>query len=537
MSYDYVIVGAGSAGCVLANRLSSDPRVTVLLIEAGAHAGGLWSRIPLGAGKILNDAKRIWALRTEPVPCAAHVVREWVSGKCLGGSSAVNGLVAVRGDPLRYDAWAAQGGAGWTHAECLPYFQRLERWQGEPCAARGQAGPIGVAQADTDLLSDRFLQACAAMGYPSNPDYNADFGIGASYLQLTTLRGLRSDAAAGYLKPARRRKNLTVLRGVHVQRIVMERGRAVALVVRDQRAEREISVRREILVCAGAVRSPQLLELSGIGPPEVLEAQRLRIVVANAHVGEHLQDHLMARLCFGTSSSGTVNAMMQSPAHLVAQMLRFAFLRRGMFSSASLKSTLFAASNSALRTPDLRIQLALVSATQRIPKSIRDGLDAGSAFQIGVYGLYPRARGHVHIRSPSAMDGPSVQPNYLGHADDEKVLLAGLKIARSIAKTTPLSEVIRNEIRPGPACLDDEALLNYARSTGQTCWHPVSTCRMGAQGAAVVDARCRVYGVAGLRVVDASVFPLMPASNTNLPTLMLAEKAADLILEDRAGER
>lgn len=533
--HDYVIVGAGPAGCVLAHRLSADPQVSVLLLEAGEHDGGLWSRVPLGVGRILNDESRTWPLTTEPVPHAGGVAREWVSGRCLGGSSAVNGLVVVRGDPRCYDDWAAQGCPGWAHEDCLPYFRRLEHWQGTPSARRGQGGPIAVTHALTDPISDRFLAACQALGYRANADYNADFRAGASYLQLNTRQGLRSDAATGYLAPVRTRRNLTVLCGARAERVVIENGRARAVVTNVDGMLQELVARREVLLCCGAVRSPQLLELSGIGQPEVLEAQGLKVALANAHVGEHLQDHLMARLCFSTTHTETINAMMQSPARLAKQVLRFALQRQGLFASASLKSTLFAASGARGEAPDLRIQVALVSATNRIPKSIREGLDPGSAFQIGVYGLYPRAQGQVHIRSVSAQDAPRVQPNYLGDAADEQVLLQGLRIARRLSQTAPLKDVVQTEIRPGPAVDDDQAWLDYARRTGQTCWHPVSSCRMGTPDQAVVDARCRVHGVAGLRVVDASVFPLMPASNTHIPTLMLAERAADLIRDDNAS--
>lgn len=526
MDYDYVIVGGGSAGCVMAGRLSEDPARRVLLLEAGEHEGGLWSRIPLGVGRILNDASRTWTLQTEPAAATDNIARVWHSGKCLGGSSAVNGLLYVRGHPERYDAWGRIAGEAWSHAQCLPVFRRLERFAGPAGASRGRDGPLSVSMAGADPLSDRFLRACESLGYARIDDYNDTPGIGASYLQLSARRGLRCDAARAWLREARRRPNLTILSGAVAQRVLLDGGRARAVVARVGGVEREFAATREVVLTAGAVRTPQLLQVSGIGPAEVLERAGVPLRLRNDAVGAHLQDHVMVRLCFRTREPGTINAMLASTPRLVAEALRFALTRGGLLSTASLKSTLYAASEPSRSTPDLRIQLALISATDRIPKSLRAGFDAGSAFQIGVYGLYPQSSGHVRISAPSFDVPPVVQPNYLADPHDRAVLLSGLRIARRIAGAPPLREVIEEEIRPGAAVTSDDELLGYARKTGQTCWHPVSTCRMGPPDSAVVDAAGRVHGLSGLRIADASVFPLMTSSNTNAPTLMLAEKIA-----------
>jgi len=526
--FDYVIVGAGSAGSTLAARLSEDPTVRIALIEAGANTGGFWSKIPLGVGRLLNDPTRVWKLRTLPDVHSNNISREWVSGKCLGGSSAVNGLVFVRGFPQMYDKWGEMC-PGWSYEDCLPYFKRLENWSGPQSSLRGSGGPINVSFAEKTRLCDQFLKACSELGYAELEDYNAAKTAGWSYLQLSTKNGRRSGTAEGYLQAARARKNLVVIRGVTVQRVIFQHKRAIGVVANSDSGTLYINSRREVLLCAGAVRSPQLLELSGVGDPEHLAQYGIVPVVSNKAVGENLQDHLMVRSCFYTSSPDTINGMVFSSKKLVREIAKYIFTRRGFFSDASLKATLYAYSDSSKSVPDLRIQISLVSATDRIPESIREGLDPGSAFQIGVYGLYPSSRGSVHIQSTDVVDPPAVQPMYLSTDDDISALLSGLRIVKRLSSTAALGEVISSEIRPGPNTVADDTLLDYARTTGQTCWHPVGTCRMGPDGNSVVDIHCRVRGLAGLRVIDASVFPMLLSSNTNIPTIMLAEKIADQI--------
>jgi choline dehydrogenase len=520
-----VIVGAGSAGAVMASRLSEDPSVRVALLEAGEHKGGIWSSLPLGAGKLLNDESRTWRLKTEPEEATANIPRSWVSGRCLGGSSAVNGLVCVRGHPSRYDEWGRRA-AGWTYDECLPYFKKLENWRDGIRENRGKSGPIHMRFAEQDVLCDQFLKACSELGYPITEDYNENGAAGASYLQLNCRDALRSGTAEGYLRPASKRGNLTVITGCVAQSIVFNGRKARAIRAIRQGREIRLYADREIILCAGTVRSPQLLQLSGIGPADQLLKMGLSVVQDNPHVGAHLQDHMMVSICLQTPYQRTINRMLRNKAMMATEFFDLVRRGTGLFSDVSVKATLFASSGLRSDLPDMRIQIGLISTIERIPKSIAEGLDPGSAFHIGVYNIYPEAAGELRLRTLDASDPPTVKPGYLGHPHDVQVMLRGLRMVRDLNRTSALRAMISSEIRPGASIESDEQLLTYARRTGQTCWHPVSTCRMGPPGDGVVDGDCRVYGFESLRVVDASVFPLFVASNTNIPTIMLAEKVA-----------
>jgi choline dehydrogenase len=438
-------------------------------------------------------------------------------------------MIFVRGHSAKYDEWEANGCTGWGANDLQGYFQKLENCEFSNGARRARNGPVGVSQVASDPISDAFLDACVARGYSRVKDYNNDGPDGSAYLQLSVHRGLRQSVAHTYLTQAHGRPNLKILTGAVAQQVLITRRRATGIRYRIGDQFHEARASREVILSAGAIRSPQLLELSGIGDAAHLEKLGVPVICDLSGVGNNLQDHLMARLTFESAVPGTVNDMMTNHWSLAKSLVRYVTRRDGIFATSSLTATAFVRSKSELTHPDLRIQLGLTSSRSRLITRGDYGLDPYAGFHIGAYPLYPRSRGHTHARSLDPIEAPEIVAGYLMEPEDQHTAISGLELVRELANTASMRKIIKREVRPGPQASTREQLLAYIKETGHTCWHPVGTCRMGDDEGAVVDAQLRVRGIEGLRIVDASVMPTLPSSNTNIPTIMVAERAADLL--------
>lgn len=529
--FDFIVVGAGSAGCVLANRLSADRSQRVLLIEAGGRDSGINFRIPLMVVHLLKDKRFTWPFVTEPQKHLNDRTQLWVRGRVLGGCSSINGNVYVRGDPTEFDSWRSQGCPGWGYSDVLPYFKRMEEFpEGDP-VQRGHDGPIGVVKLEKfDPLAEGFVDAGVEAGHKRNEDYNDGHYEGAAYLQYSTRRGFRCSTSFTYLRPARGRQNLEVWTDTVATRVLFDGKRATGLECRRGGELVQVGARKEVILSAGPLQSPHLLELSGIGRPDVLKEHGIAVVHALPGVGENLSDHPNVRLTFECSEPITINDVLQHPLVKVKEGLRYALFGTGLLSICSATAHIVMRSRPDATQPDLKLQLQPFSGVDRYARRPEDGLDPHSGFTIGVMALRPRSRGYVHLASADPLAYPKIDPNYLDDPADGDVLLAGIKSVRKLVEMPALRKFVVRETRPGDNVRTDDEIRGYIRATTQTTWHVVGSCKMGNDVNAVVDADLRVRGVDGLRVIDSSVFPTIPSSNTNAATIALGEKGADLVL-------
>ena len=528
VEFDYVIVGAGSAGCVLANRLSADGRNSVLLLEAGPKDSNLWIHVPLGYAKLFKDKSVNWMYQTEPEPGLGGRQVFQPRGKVLGGSSSINGLLYVRGQHEDYDRWRQHGNAGWGYEDVLPYFKKAENQQRGADTYHGVGGPLPVSDwRHADPLSEAFVVAAAETGIPTNPDFNGATQEGAGFFQTTTRRGRRASTAFSYLRPAKGRGNLHVETDALAQRILFEGRRARAVEYRQGSSLRTVPARKEILVSGGAYNSPQLLQLSGVGPAELLKQHGIDIVLDAPGVGNDLQDHMQVRLVMRCAQRVTLNDIVNHPVRRVMAGVQYAALRKGPLTIAAGTSGAFFKTNPRLASPDIQIHFLPFSTDKMGEK-----LHSFSGFSASVCQLRPESRGSLRIKSADPTVPPEIRINYLATETDRAAFIEGIKVLRKILSAPALKPYVAEEVAPGPKVSSDEELLSFCRRTGSTVYHPTSTCRMGNDPLAVVDQRLRLRGIEGLRVVDASIMPDLMSGNTNAPTIMIAEKASDMILED-----
>ena len=529
-AFDYIVVGAGSAGCVLAARLSEDPAARVLLLEAGPPDRSIWIHLPIGYGKTMWSPRYNWCFHTDPDPNMNGRRIYWPRGKTLGGSSAINGLIYIRGQHQDYDHWARLGNAGWSHDEALPYFIRSEANQRGANRWHGDSGPLKVSDIGArHELIEAFIDGAQEIGVARNDDFNGAQQEGAGYYQLTTSKGLRCSTATAYLRPARPRANLTVLCNARALRVLLRGGRARGIEYLHEGERRTALADSEVLLSAGAIQSPQLLQLSGIGPAALLRQHDIEVVHDAPGVGENLQDHLQIRLSYECAKPVTTNDQLNSWVGQATIGLQWLLRRQGPLAVGINQGGCFMRALSQSATPDIQFHVATLSADMAGGK-----VHPWSGFTLSICQLRPESRGRIRITSTDPLAVPSMQPNYLATSADRATAIAGIKAAREIAGTSAMSPYIRREIKPGPQVRDDEGLLQFARDNGATIFHPSGTCMMGPphDPLAVLDERLRVRGVMGLRVVDCSAMPTLVSGNTNAPVIMMAEKAVDMIRED-----
>ena len=532
-TYDYIVVGAGSAGCVLANRLSEDPKNRVLLLEAGGRDNNPWIHIPVGYFKTLHNPATDWCYMTEADPGLNGRALQWPRGKTLGGSSSINGLLYIRGQREDYDYWRQLGNAGWSYEDVLPYFKRSERNERGDDEFHGSEGGLAVSdmRATRDVC-DAFIDAAVELGVPRSDDFNGGRQEGAGYFQLTASNGRRCSSAVAFLQPVRHRSNLEIVTDAHVKGLLFSDGGGTAVngieySVKGRRRQAELGGGGEVILSAGAIGSPQLLQLSGIGPGALLQEFGIPVRHELAGVGQNLQDHLQIRMIYEVNVP-TLNDEINNWFRRSMIGMDYVFRRRGPMALGASQVCVFAKTRADLERPDIQYHLQPLSAD-------KPGIEMHrfSGITASVCQLRPESKGTIEIQSPDPFVYPKIKPNYLSATLDQDTAVAAMHYTRRLVATNALSRFVVSERVPGGDVQTDEQLLDAARNISQTIYHPTSTCKMGGDVQAVVDERLRVHGVSGLRVADASIMPAIVSGNTNAPTIMIGEKASDMILADR----
>jgi choline dehydrogenase len=526
---DFVVVGAGSSGCVLANRLTEDGAAKVMLLEAGPRDRSFWIHLPIGYGRTMWNARLNWKFYTEPEPNMAGRRIYWPRGRTLGGSSSINGLIVIRGQPQDYDHWRALGNEGWGWHDVLPYFRKLEtNATFADDQLHGAHGPLHVSSIpQKDELIDAVIESAVASGVPRNDDFNGLHQEGVGYYQLTTRNGWRMSSAVAYLRSARQRPNLQIRTDAHALRILQQSGRAQGIEYVQGGTVRRVHARRGVILSAGAIQSPQLLMVSGIGPAAQLRANGIPVRIDRPEVGSGLQDHLQVRMIYRCNKPITTNDRLRTFGGRARMALQWLLHRSGPFAVGINQCGLFTRVLPESKTPDIQFHIGTLSADMAGGK-VHDF----PGFTMSVCQLRPESRGHIELAAGDTRTPPRIRANYLDSELDRRCTVAGIKFARELARQKPLADYVDGEIQPRHDLADDEETLSFARENGATIFHPTGTCRMGVDDQAVVDPRLRVRGIDGLWVVDCSVMPTIISGNTNVPAIMIAEKASTMIQQD-----